>query len=234
MRYVGGKVRQARAIRECVQNLRGDRSVWVEPFIGGGSVLAACAPLFSRAIASDLVPDLALLWRAGVDGWAPPGHMTREEWEALRDAEPSALRAWAGYAASYNGKWYAGYGPKAAGRDYLAESQRAFLRKVEALRGLDLTILCGDYSIHSPGPRSVVYCDIPYKSTETYKAAEPFDHGRFWETAGRWTDEGALVLVHEYSAPEGWEPVLVTSRAETMNCKGRSSGKRAETLFRRA
>lgn len=236
MRYLGGKHRQAKAIEQVVRELKGSRTRYVEPFIGGGSVFSRVAPLFDTAIGADASPSLVELWRASViDRWEPPVTMDKATWLSQQKATDSALRAWAGYAASYNGKWFAGYGPTAAGRDYLAESARGLARKVSPLHAHPgISFVCADFATHHVDSNTVVYCDPPYEGTETYKAAEPFDHARFWSTMNAWHFAGALVLVHEYAAPEGWHVVHETNRVETMHHGGPSSGVRKERLFTRA
>lgn len=201
--------------------------------MGGGSVLERVAPLFDTCMASDAVPELICLWRAVADGWDPPATLTRETWERLRsDPEPSALKGWAAYAASYNGKYFAGYGPTApgAGRDYLAESRRAIRRKAAAMERV--LFVCCDYADHhSVAADTVVYADPPYANTEAYAGAGVFDTTRFWQTMEDWSASGALVLVHEYEAPDGWSVVYERERVETMHHGGPSSGKRMERIF---
>lgn len=232
MRYLGGKARQSRDVLDVILAQRGDRSRYVEPFMGGGSVLSRVAPHFDLVTGGDAVPELVELWRAVTNGWDPPAEMTREAWTALRDdPSPTAAKGWAAYAASYNGKYFAGYGPTApgAGRDYLAESRRGILRKAATLG--HARFVCCDYADHDVDADTVVYCDPPYEGTEQYGAVGDFDHGRFWDTMGEWTARGALVLVHEYAAPEGWVVVHERARTETMNHGGKSSGARMERLF---
>jgi DNA adenine methylase len=235
MRYLGGKHRQSKTIRTIIAELRGNRSRYLEPFMGGGSVFSAVAPDFEHATGADASESLAALWQAVlIDGWEPPAVMTRETWESERDStEQTALRAWAGYAASYNGKWFAGYGPSAAGRDYLAESARGIARKAARVVGHpDLSIMHADYAVHTVDASTVIYCDPPYEGTESYGAVDSFDHTAFWQTAQQWSETGALVLVHEYGAPDGWAAVHSRERVETMHHGGPSSGARAEVLFR--
>lgn len=232
MRYVGGKVRQARTIASLILHRASETSIYWEPFLGGASVMAAVAPQFpGECRASDLNLDLVLLWRAARDGWVPPAVMTREEYEALRDAPPSPLRAWAAFAASYNGKWWGGYGPTASGRDYLAESVRSTIRKASALRGV--SIECHSYDWCQPNAGDVVYCDPPYAGTLDYGATRGFDHEAFWGKMAEWSDAGVSVLVSEYAAPVGWEPVAEFRRVETMHHGGPSSGPRAEVVWKR-
>jgi DNA adenine methylase len=229
MRYVGGKIRQARMITSEINRLRNDRSRYVEPFVGGASVLAQVASSFDDVEASDIVLDLALFWTAVRDGWIPPSTLTRDEYEMLRHAEPSALRCWAGFAASYNGKWWGGYGPTASGRDYLAESVRATIKKS---RGIGtVRFYCRHYADTYVDANTVVYADPPYAGTLEYGAAAAFDHDAFWETMEKWTLAGALVLVSEYASPPEWRMINGMTRVETMNHAGPSSGGRKEGLF---
>lgn len=230
MRYLGGKVRQAQEVADVIAARRGNRDRYVEPFIGGGAVFARVSAAFTDAIGGDVVPDLIDFWQRVRDGWTPPVELSRERWAGLRDAEPSALRAWAGYAASYNGKWFAGYGPMAAGRDYLAESARSTARKVATMHAAPKLVVA-DYADHQVDADTVVYCDPPYADTESYAGAGTFDHGRFWSVMNRWSDAGALVLVHEYTAPDCWTPAHSRARVETMHHGGPSSGARVEHLF---
>lgn len=235
MRYLGGKHRQSKTIRAIISELRDGRTRYLEPFMGGGSVFSTVAPDFDHATGADASESLAALWQAVlIDQWRPPATMSRETWEAERvSTSHTALRAWAGYAASYNGKWFAGYGPTAAGRDYLAESVRGIARKAARVVGHpDLNIVHADYAAHRVDAATVVYCDPPYAGTESYGAVDSFDHSAFWETAQRWSETGALVLVHEYKAPNGWAAVHSADRVETMHHGGPSSGARAEVLFR--
>lgn len=231
MRYLGGKHRQASEIAQIIDKHRDGRSKYLEPFVGGGSVFSKVSARFDEATAGDAVPDLIHLWNQVSDGWEPPTTLSKLEWQSLRESQiPSAMRAWAGYAASYNGKWFAGYGPTASGRDYLAESHRGIMRKASSMHP-NARFVAGDYSTHIVTSDTVVYCDPPYAGTETYGAADGFDHERFWNCVAGWSLMGALVLVHEYTAPADWTPVYARARVETMNHGGKSSGARTETIF---
>lgn len=246
MRYVGGKVRQASQIRKIISDLRGDRTRYVEPFVGGASVFSAVASMFDTAIGTDIIPDLILFWEAVRGGWLPPIELTEADYERLLHEAPSPLRAWAGFAASYNGRWWGGYGPRAAGRDYLAESLRATVKKA---RGLSNAMFrCCDYREHKIDAGTVIYCDPPYKDVsannhrgrrvpgtsggDTIYGAERFDSRAFWSTAETWARSGALVLVHEYEAPAGWRPLHEKIRTATMNHRDTIAPRR-ETLYTR-
>src|SRR5687768_14256499 len=106
MQYMGGKARQAKHIREVVARMRGERDYYLEPFMGGGSVLAAVAPDFAHAVGADASGSLVELWQAVIaDEWHPPVHMSREVYNAMREHPTDCpLKGWAAYGASYRGK----------------------------------------------------------------------------------------------------------------------------------
>lgn len=232
MRYQGGKQRTAKYIAALLP----EADVYVEPFLGGGSVAAAVAITgkHRKLRLSDGQRDLFLLWRAVLDDWTPPDKMSREEYEGLRRAEPSALRGWAAFAASHSGKFFGGYGTRAesAGRDYLAEAQRLMLRKARALRAAEASLECVDYEHALVNPGDVVYCDPPYSTGESYAGMPPFDSARFWRTVDGWESRGAVVFVSEFAAPEGYESLLSVERAATLDPS--SSKTTTEGLYRRA
>lgn len=232
MQYMGGKARQAKDIRETIARLRGNRTRYVEPFMGGGSVLAAVAPDFDHVVGADASESLIELWKAVVsDEWHPPVHMTKEVYDAMKRYETACpLKGWAGYGASYQGKYFGGFNGNATHRDYMAENARGLERKAAILREHpDLTLTHANYTEHTVNANTVVYCDPPYAGTTAYKAANAFDHEWFWEIMRRWTEAGALVLVHEYTAPKWWVPVHTKDRVEVMSRK--STGARAESIF---
>ncbi len=235
MRYLGGKTRQARLIVQTMLAInQGSRTHYLEPMIGGCSVLAEAVPFFDYITAGDVVPELVMFWSEIAKGWIPPNKISLEEYNRLKasnDSEDFPMKAWAGFAGSYNGKWFAGYGTTARYLDYLNEDVRATLEKARNLRIKPIDFVSGHYAGHTPGKNTVVYCDPPYFNTEGYSAAGTFDHKRFWKRMDEWHDDGALVFVSEYVAPSHWSPVLRCSRTETVNHK--SSGERIDTLFMR-
>lgn len=233
MRYLGGKARSAPRIAARVAGLAAPGAVYHEPFLGGAAVAAAVAKTeaFDRMELSDLHLDLVMFWRAVMTGWQPPAELTAAEYESLRAAAPSPLRGWAGFAASYNGKWMAGYGPTASGRDYLDESLRSTVRKAGPLKqlGEGLRIEHHSYQDARPAAGDVMYLDPPYAGTTGYAGTPPFDHDRFWWTAQAWAEGGVNVLVTEFSAPAGWTPVASSDRTATVDAA--TSKRNVEHLY---
>lgn len=48
-------------------------------------------------------------------------------------------------------------------------------------------------------PNSVIYCDIPYKSTNKYEISKDFDYEKFYSWCERQTE---LCFISEYSMPK--------------------------------
>lgn len=226
MRYVGGKTRIAKPLAELIRTAREDRSTYVEPFLGGASVFSVVAPAFPRTVAADVVPDLVLMWQAARDGWTPPSDLSEAEYAALRHAEPSALRGFAGFGCSFGGKWFGGYA-RGAGRNFPDEASRRVVARAAGLAG---SLIClADYrdldQLIDAG--AVVYCDPPYAGTTGYAAASPWDADTFWATAADWATRGAAVLVSEYAAPDGWE--VVWERQHRQSLQGGTAPRPATT-----
>lgn len=219
MRYVGGKSRLAKSIADVVAEYRDGRTKYLEPFLGGGATFARVAPEFDSASAGDVVPDLVLMWQAARDGWIPPTDVDDEMYASMKTAEPSALRGFVGFGCSFGGKWFGGrarggFNAGGAPRNHAAESSRKVARMGTALAGAEIELR--GYRDWTPGDDTVIYCDPPYAGTQGYGAAGGFDSEDFWRTAGRWTSDGALVLVSEYAAPAGWVSVMSRSHRQSL------------------
>lgn len=213
MMYQGGKGRIAKPIAEILRKGAATRPVYVEPFLGSAAVFHLVAPAYQRAVGADAMEDLIRMWSAARDGWTPPEELSREEYEALRHAEPSALRAFAGFPCSFGGKWFGGYArdPK-SDRNYARTASRSIVRRASAMR--NALFMVADYGELEgfAGEGAVIYCDPPYANTTAYAGAGAFDSATFWRTARRWSNQGAAVLVSEYAAPAGWATVWETER----------------------
>lgn len=238
MRYVGGKSRIAGWVADEILKVRGERQSYLEPFVGSGAVFAKLAPHFTSVACGDAHEDLVMLWRAVAAGWVPPESVSREEYNLQRTAAPSAMRAFVGYGSSFSGKWFGGY-INSAWDSY--HQRQAKPHAQAASRSLvKVAPIFAQAKIHhrryvewSPGPGDVVYCDPPYADTLGYPAAgERFDSAKFWEVAAAWADAGALVVVSEERAPEGWVILAERERAAFIRGdRGKASRARVERLY---
>lgn len=234
MRYMGGKSRIAKRIAEAMLNHVPDPGddwprAYVEPFLGGGAVAEHMAPHFDTVRLNDKHPDLMRMWNAAIyRGWLPRTDLTREDYEALRHAEPSALRGFYGFGVSYGGKWLGGFA-QGGNRNHAEESARTLARNVAGISQANGVILSNvSYEHMRIWADDVVYCDPPYAGTTGYTIGE-FNHAKFWATAAKWSMDGANVFVSEYSAPEGWIPIWTGGTYSSMDHAQRDQ--RVEKLF---
>lgn len=208
MRYLGGKSRLAQQIAQVVAKLAsGSSGRYVEPFVGGGSVLEAVAEreIFRRVEAGDLREDLILMWQALQAGWNPPESVPFEQYEILRKALPSALRGFAGFGASFGGHFFGPYARHTAGVEddvTVQASRRSVLRQTRAFG--KVRFRWRHYEEWLFNPCDVVYCDPPYAGTAGYRGLQKFDHAVFWAWCTQQSLNGARVLVSEFKAPPGW------------------------------
>jgi DNA adenine methylase len=196
MQYLGGKAKSAKAISQWVNEFREPGQPYLEPFVGGGWILERVYG--PGRTASDVVPDLILLYRALQDGWDPPSEISRELYEKLRTEPSSALRGFAGFSMGFGGKFFGTYAWNRRGNNYAAQARRAILRQAKRFPASEVRFLCCDYREHRP-EGSLVYCDPPYAGTTDY--GFDFDSGEFWETVRSWAKRNT-VLVSEYNAPD--------------------------------
>jgi DNA adenine methylase len=202
MQYMGGKYALAKRIVKAIMDDSPGREHWFEPFVGGGSVLQNAAPHFARLTAMDAHEDLILMWQAVNAGWEPPPFVNREEHQALRHAEPSALRGFAGFGASFGGKWFSGYGVSSTKGEMCRISRRSVVKQGIVFRSHQISFVHGEFGSHEPPGGSTVYCDPPYIGTEGY-GAHSLNHDQFYKTLLEWSSIGCQVYVSEYTPPIG-------------------------------
>lgn len=81
--------------------------------------------------------------------------------------------------------------------------------------GKNLSILNQDYASIEILPDSVIYCDIPYKSTNVYDEDNPFDYERFYAWCEKQTQP---LFISEYWMPEDrFECVAEFQHTSTMD-----------------
>ena len=227
MRYLGGKSKIAKRVAEAILASTEKRGRLIEPFVGGGAITAVLAPSFERVDAFDINNDLILMWQALKTGWKPPSEISEDQYKELKIAEPSALRAFAGFGgASWGGKWFGGYA-RGDGRNYADESARSLLRDIRQMQ--NCTFECLDYLKIKPVAGDVVYADPPYAGTTEYR--DTFNSTQFWETMGGWAADGVDVFVSEYAAPQGWKTIWEITRTRDMKSKLTNAEKVTEKLF---
>lgn len=228
MRYLGGKTKLSRHITKVMLDSTDSREKYIEPFVGGGSVLTSMAHHFAHTEASDTHEDLILLWKGLQDGsFDPPSELTDEEYQELKASPPSALRGFVGFGCSFGGKFFGGRS-RGGGRNHVDESRRNVLKQIPLIEGVNFVQQSYEaVEVHSG---DVIYCDPPYEKTTKYAGTETFDHKKFWEVVQNWAEQGAHVFVSELAAPEGWECVWQQERSISVD-KWKPTETLVEKLF---
>lgn len=183
MQYLGGKSAIAQRIAEVIKEREPVRALLIEPFCGGGAATVALAPLFNQVRAYDIHPDLILMWQALSEGWEPPTEVSENDYKQQRYADPSALRGFVGFAASFGGKWFGGYGRRESRKAQpVDENRRGLLKDIQSMS--NVAFACAAFDSLTVPPGSVVYADPPYSGTTDYKTV--FSSLRFWHFARQW------------------------------------------------
>lgn len=204
MQYMGGKEKIANQIVEFMQPEIDERGIYVEPFVGGASVISRVrAPL---RIGADIHEALINMYKALSNGWIPPKTLTENEYNELRRIRDvnSPLTAFAGFGCSFGGKYFGGYARRNTGNDNFALiAHNSIVRKMKNL--LNVQWISSSYIDLEIPEKSVIYCDPPYLQTTEYKGTSRFDSSLFWEWCAQKHHEGHAVFVSEYEAPSDFE-----------------------------
>lgn len=222
MKYLGSK---ARIVRDILPIMLADMQpgqTFVDAFCGGCHVIGAVPPEYPR-IANDNNRYLVAMWKALCSGATFPTTITRDFYCDVRtsyqtkDARFSdALIGWVGFMGSYNGRFFdGGYsGHDVKGRNYIAEQIKNTLSQVPLLTSV--TWQTGDYQGIPIPPKSLIYCDPPYRGTKGYSTGK-FDYDRFYEWVRQMDSEGHKVYISEYQMPGDFECVWEKSIVNNLN-----------------
>ena len=232
MRYMGSKARHAAAIMPILMRDHDPDKWYVEPFVGGGNMIASCPARLRHG--NDTATYAVTLLEALSQGWTPPTELSEDQYQAIRRDPHSydpALAGFAMYCCSYAGKAWGGYArgndERGSPRNFAAEQARHLLKQARGLRGVWWTNQ--SYLDMTAPDDATVYCDPPYAGTTGYKGE--FDHGQFWV----WTADLAKrcrVFVSEYTAPEGLCDVVWTKTVTNSLTKDTGAKSGVEMLFR--
>jgi DNA adenine methylase len=158
------------------------------------------------------------------DGWNPPKTVSEKLYADLRNAEPSALRAFVGFSCSFYGKFFGGYA-RARGQDFPGMAGRSLIKLRPDLQGVRFKNQTYDvWNIES----DVIYADPPYKGSTEFDSGE-FDHDCFWKWV-RARSKKSVVLISEYQAPDDFKSIWETPYKTTMRTAGKGIA-RVEKLF---
>jgi len=208
VRYMGGKHRQGPAIAAAVMARHAPGASYYEPFCGGLGSAVRAVPLVSAAGGHSFLSDgseaVVTMWRAVLDGWMPPEHVGREEYERVKVARDprDPLTAFCGFGCSFSARWFASYVNSAK------SSRASVLKKAATLEGYKFSIRHLDYRQVQPRGGAVVYLDPPYENRSKVHDFDSFDYEVFWDYARRLVHRGNHVIVTGFAVPDDWRSIF--------------------------
>ena len=230
MRYIGRKHRIAKKLAEAILPHTKGR-VLIEPFCGGMSATVALQPAAASDASKPLI-DLILAVRVG---WEPPTEVSEEAYKLSRTKELSECNVTDAFhliCCSFGGKWKGGLargGKSEPNRNFALEGRNVLVRKVKATLNVDFR--CVSYNEYKTQAGQVFYCDPPYEGVTNGYATGPFDSAAFWNWARQGADNGALIFVSEFTAPD-WAEVHAEFPSKTDLGKKSGDQTTVEKLYR--
>jgi DNA adenine methylase len=208
--YQGGKGRLGERIYTVIKLIEQEQSdvklPYFEPFVGMAGVLRHFCTENRELYASDLNKDLILMWKAVQKGWKPPLTCSITEYEFLKNAKPSAKRAFIGIVASYGTVFFNGYRLNYnKNKDYLKEGYNSLMRIAPLIKNVDFMDADSYYNWNPKG--FLIYCDPPYINNKLKsKYFQKFDHDLFWKVMREWSKKN-IVVISETTAPKDFKPI---------------------------
>jgi len=235
MKYVGSKARLSKEIAPIINKLiiENNINIYEEWFVGGANMIDKIK--CQKKIGYDINEYLIQMWNALQNGYTIQPNVDKKEYTKIKDNikdYPKEYVAIVGFCATYNAGWFRRYGGQAVNkfgktRNYYDEAKRNIEKQVPNI--LDIDFICKDYRNISPQNNSLIYCDIPYKSSSYEMYQEKFNHDEFWERM-RDISKNNIVLISEYDAPEDFECIF--EKQLTTSFDNKQTKKDTEKLFK--
>ena len=230
MKYMGSKARVAKHILPIILKDREEGQWYVEPFVGGANLIDKVNGL---RIGNDINKYVIAVHSAIQNGWIPPDTLTEIEYKSIRrnsENYPDYIVGFAAICCSFAGKWWGGYARGYSNygvqRNYAKEQKQHLLKQSKPLLGVRWH--CESYLTLEIPPRSIIYCDPPYRNTTKYSST--FDHEHFYCWCRDRHAEGHTIFISEYQMPDDF--ICVWSKRQTSSLTKDTGSKVAtEKLF---
>ena len=240
MKYTGGKYHTGKYIAEIMKELVPNNTVkgYLEPFCGALSVLIHMTDEYD-CYASDIHPDLILLWKSVQnDTFVPPKHISEMDYLTIKNLKsPSALKAFVGFGCSFGGKYFGGYANKYLNgkkEDFLKEASNSIIKIKDKIR--DVEFYNKSYDKWKPSGM-LIYCDPPYQFTKypvKYRTGtkhyDVFDNIKFWNVMRKWSKTN-VVFVSETSAPDDFVSVWEKNKQRSASQSSKTRYKNKSDSF---
>ena len=230
MKYMGSKNRIAKEILPIMLKERGQRT-WVEPFVGGANMIDKVQ---GKRIGADLNEYvIALLSEMSKPNFIAPeiSEAKYNELKSNKDLYEKWVVGYAGTQLSFGATWFGSYRRDSLGkRNYCLEAQNNVNKQSKKLQGVEF-IHSSYLDLQIPN-NSLIYCDPPYQTEATKgKYKDDFNHEIFWQWCRDKSNEGHIIFISEYNAPDDFQCVWEKVINQRMNNNVQTS-KAVEKLFK--
>lgn len=229
--YWGGKKRLSYqflpALLDHIQSQErktGKKQLYLEPFLGMGSVLRTLVENSNHHIKTfigcDEDPRIITFWEEIKKGWTPPRQITHKQYKALKESkdEGSVLHSFIGHSCGFHGIYFRGNAPAQRVEQMVKRNYKTVNKVIDILepRWDDIHFLNVDFFDMDPPENAIIYLDPPYKGSTDASAGAGFNTDKFWKQAELWSNPkyGNIVIVSEAQAPSGqgqkgakWRPI---------------------------
>lgn len=230
MKYLGSKNRIAKHILSIMLEYRKQNMCWVEPFVGGANMIDK---VDGWRIGSDLNEYvIALLNEMTKPNFKAP-EISEEKYNDIKlnqSKYPKWLVGYAGTQLSFGATWFGSYRRDKKGkRNYCLEARNNVNKQAKNLLGAKFKNFTYD-ELQIPN-NSIIYCDPPYDTKATKgKYKDDFNHTKFWQWCREKSNNGHIVFISEYSAPNDFKCVWEMKINQRMNNASNTNGT-IERLF---
>lgn len=230
MWYVGGKIRLSKDIVPILQNIIDENNIttFIDICCGGCNIIdkVKC----ENRIANDVNEYLIEMWNNLDKVDVSKLDISKEHYDEVKnnkDKYPKWYVGLVGFHYSYGGKFFGGFA-RSRYSDHIERSINKTIEQYKLLKDVKFTL--GDYSHYSGIKGTLIYADIPYKSSTqtTTKYRTTFDYDRFWNWV-RMMSKNNIVVVSELEAPSDFE--VIWSKNHNSNMSYNKSDKTEERLF---
>ncbi len=234
MRYQGGKHRVAKELIPIITKNRRPDQTYVEPFCGG---LNTIIKVENPRIASDLHSDLIAMYKKLQKGWIPPKYVNEDEYRFIEKFGEPHLKGFVGHAFSFGAKYFGTFARGIRGRkeNWKGHYESITLRGQESWNGVmkmvpyikGVTFMNVSYDALRIPPRSLIYCDPPYRGTTGY--GNTFNHNLFYDWCRLQKAKGHEIFISEYAMPKDFK--CIWSKEIQVSSTVHGKGKATEKLF---
>lgn len=203
---------------------------WVEPFVGGGNMIDKVPSSYNR-VGYDVCPHVieSLITIRDFPEKLPK-EVTEEEYRSVLGTSPHPVNSWVRFVCSFAGKFDGGYA-REEGSDagtFAGRGYRNAKKQSPKLKGVKL--FEKDYRDIVLEGRSLIYCDPPYKGTTGYNS-KSLDYDVFYDWCRKMSEEGNLVFLSEYTAPEDFNLLWEKEHKVNFDVDRQTHSKSVEKLF---